>query len=112
MLTATHINYYHVCHRKLWLFSNGIQMEHTSETVQEGKLIGATIRRGASIGANAVILPGIEIGRGALVGSGSVVTKDVAPGALAVARGRQMEKAGWAAHFTAAQKARKDSQKK
>ena len=38
--TATHINYYHVCHRKLWLFSNGIQMEHTSETVEEGKLIG------------------------------------------------------------------------
>ena len=41
-LTATHINYYHVCHRKLWLFANGIRMEHTSETVAEGKLIGET----------------------------------------------------------------------
>lgn len=41
-LTATHINYYHICHRKLWLFANGIQMEHTSETVAEGKLIGET----------------------------------------------------------------------
>lgn len=41
-LIATHINYYHVCHRKLWLFANGIQMEHTSETVAEGKLIGET----------------------------------------------------------------------
>lgn len=40
IITATHINYYHVCHRKLWLFSNGIQMEHTSDTVTEGKLIG------------------------------------------------------------------------
>ena len=39
-LTATHINYFHVCHRKLWLFSNGIQMEHTSDIVTEGKLIG------------------------------------------------------------------------
>lgn len=39
-ITATHINYYHVCRRKLWLFSNGITMEHTSELVQEGKLIG------------------------------------------------------------------------
>ena len=39
-LTATHINYYHICKRKLWLFSNGIQMEHTSDAVTEGKLIG------------------------------------------------------------------------
>ena len=41
-LTATHIAYYHTCHRKLWLFSNGIQMEHTSDIVAEGKLIGET----------------------------------------------------------------------
>jgi CRISPR-associated exonuclease Cas4 len=39
-ITATHINYYYICHRKLWLFSNGIQMEHTSDIVTEGKLIG------------------------------------------------------------------------
>ncbi|MDR0795219.1 MAG: CRISPR-associated protein Cas4, partial [Tannerella sp.] len=41
-LTATHINYYMVCRRKLWLFSNGINMEHTSDTVAEGKLIHET----------------------------------------------------------------------
>jgi CRISPR-associated exonuclease Cas4 len=41
-LTATHINYFHICHRKLWLFANGINMEHTSETVAEGKFIGET----------------------------------------------------------------------
>jgi acetyltransferase-like isoleucine patch superfamily enzyme len=35
------------------------------------------ICRGASIGANATILPGIRVGVGALVGAGSVVTKDV-----------------------------------
>ena len=40
--TATHIAYYHICHRKLWLFSNGIHMEHASERVAEGKLIGET----------------------------------------------------------------------
>lgn len=39
-ITATHLNYYHVCHRKLWLFANGITMEHTSDLVSEGKLIG------------------------------------------------------------------------
>jgi CRISPR-associated exonuclease Cas4 len=37
--TGTHINYYFVCHRKLWLFANGINMEHTSDLVAEGKLI-------------------------------------------------------------------------
>lgn len=39
MITATHINYYHLCHRKLWLFANSINMEQTSSLVAEGKLI-------------------------------------------------------------------------
>jgi len=38
-MTGTHFNYYHVCHRKLWLFANGINMEQTSDLVYEGKLI-------------------------------------------------------------------------
>ena len=29
--TGTHFNYYLKCHRKMWLFANGINMEHTSE---------------------------------------------------------------------------------
>ena len=37
--TGTHFNYYQICHRKLWLFANGISMEHTSDTVYDGKLI-------------------------------------------------------------------------
>ena len=37
--TGTHFNYYQICHRKLWLFANGINMEHTSDTVYDGKLI-------------------------------------------------------------------------
>jgi acetyltransferase-like isoleucine patch superfamily enzyme len=43
---------------------------------------GPYIRRGAHIGANAVLLPNIEIGEGATVAAGSVVTKDVAAHAL------------------------------
>jgi len=39
IITGTHINYYNVCKRKLWLFSHGISMEHTSDTVLLGKLI-------------------------------------------------------------------------
>jgi acetyltransferase-like isoleucine patch superfamily enzyme/dTDP-4-dehydrorhamnose 3,5-epimerase-like enzyme len=42
------------------------------------------VERGASIGANATILPGITIGSGAMVGAGSVVTRDVPPNAVVV----------------------------
>ena len=38
-ITGTHFNYYQICKRKLWLFANGISMEHTSDLVYEGKLI-------------------------------------------------------------------------
>lgn len=37
--TGTHFNYYHVCKRELWLFANGINMEHTNDMVYDGKLI-------------------------------------------------------------------------
>lgn len=40
------------------------------------------VRAGASIGANATILPGLEIGRGAMVGAGAVVTRSVPPHAV------------------------------
>nr|HMP26120.1 Dna2/Cas4 domain-containing protein [Saprospiraceae bacterium] len=41
-ITATLVNLYHVCHRELWLHAHDIRMEHTSEVVYEGKLIGET----------------------------------------------------------------------
>ncbi len=37
--TGTQVNYYFVCKRKLWLFSHGISMEHSSDLVSTGKLI-------------------------------------------------------------------------
>ena len=40
------------------------------------------IKKGASIGANATILPGVTIGENALIGAGTVVTKDVAPNTI------------------------------
>jgi acetyltransferase-like isoleucine patch superfamily enzyme len=43
-----------------------------------------TIRQHASIGANATILPGVEIGVGAMVGAGAVVTRSVPPNAIVV----------------------------
>jgi len=39
-ITATHISYLHTCRRKLWLFHQGIHMEHNSSLVYEGRLIG------------------------------------------------------------------------
>lgn len=42
------------------------------------------IRRGASIGANATLLPGITIGQNAMVGAGAVVTRNVPPNAIVV----------------------------
>ena len=41
-----------------------------------------TLRRGCSIGANAVVLPGVTVGASALVGAGAVVTHDVPPFAI------------------------------
>ena len=43
---------------------------------------GITVSQGASIGANATLLPGITIGEFALVGAGAVVTGDVPAGAI------------------------------
>ncbi len=40
------------------------------------------VQKGASIGANATILPGVTIGQKAMVGAGAVVTKDVPPNAI------------------------------
>lgn len=45
---------------------------------------GITIKRNASIGANATLLPGITIGEFAMVGAGAVVTKDVPAYAVVV----------------------------
>lgn len=50
----------------------------------KASLRGPIVRRGAKIGANATLLPGVVIGRDALVGAGSVVVRDVPDGAVVV----------------------------
>ena len=54
---------------------------------------------GAFIGSNSALVAPVSVGDGAYIGSGSVVTKDVAADALALERGQQVEKPGWAARF-------------
>ncbi len=60
-ITGTHINYYFVCHRKLWLFANSIQMEHTSDTVYEGKLIHEITYPQRSAKYEEIAIEGIKI---------------------------------------------------
>jgi len=55
--------------------------------------LGVEVRRGASIGARAVILAGVVIGRWALVAAGAVVTRDVPDFALVA--GAPARRIGW-----------------
>ncbi|HEX4096155.1 MAG TPA: bifunctional UDP-N-acetylglucosamine diphosphorylase/glucosamine-1-phosphate N-acetyltransferase GlmU [Caulobacteraceae bacterium] len=57
------------------------------------------IGAGAFIGSDTALVAPVRVGEGAYTGSGSVITKDVASDALALGRGLQVEKPGWAARF-------------
>jgi bifunctional UDP-N-acetylglucosamine pyrophosphorylase/glucosamine-1-phosphate N-acetyltransferase len=57
------------------------------------------IGRGAFIGSNSALVAPVTIGDGAYVGSGSVITADVPADALALGRGRQVVKEGWASRL-------------
>jgi bifunctional UDP-N-acetylglucosamine pyrophosphorylase/glucosamine-1-phosphate N-acetyltransferase len=54
---------------------------------------------GAFIGSDTALVAPVKVGAGAITGAGSVITRDVSPDALAVARGQQVEKPGWAKAF-------------
>ena len=62
-------------------FTNDLQPRSRNAAAE---LLPTVVKKGASIGANATILPGLTIGEGAMVGAGSVVTKDVPSGVTVV----------------------------
>jgi UDP-2-acetamido-3-amino-2,3-dideoxy-glucuronate N-acetyltransferase len=64
-----------------------------SHVVRRSEYRRTVVRRGASIGANATIVCGVELGRYAFVGAGAVVTADVKPYALVV--GVPARQVGW-----------------
>jgi bifunctional UDP-N-acetylglucosamine pyrophosphorylase/glucosamine-1-phosphate N-acetyltransferase len=66
---------------------DGVDKHHTE--------IGA----GAFIGSNSALVAPVTVGEGSYVASGSVITHDVPPNALAVARGKQVDKPEWARNF-------------
>ena len=67
------------------------------------------IGEGAFIGSNSALVAPVTIGAGAIVGAGSVVTADVEADALALARGIQAAKPGWAKRFRELMTAKKNS---
>jgi bifunctional UDP-N-acetylglucosamine pyrophosphorylase/glucosamine-1-phosphate N-acetyltransferase len=67
------------------------------------------IGNGAFVGSNTSLVAPVKVGEGAYIGSGSVITKDVTPGALALERGEQQERPGWAAKFRLMMQRRKKS---
>ncbi len=68
-----------------------------SAIVRKEKYLKTYVRKGASIGANATIICGIEIGEYALIGAGAVVTKDVKPFALLI--GNPAKQTGWVSEY-------------
>lgn len=68
-----------------------------SGVVRKGQYSITRLAKGASVGANATIVCGVNLGKYAFVGAGSVVTKDVPPYALIVGNpGRQI---GWMSEY-------------
>ncbi|MEO0549363.1 MAG: bifunctional UDP-N-acetylglucosamine diphosphorylase/glucosamine-1-phosphate N-acetyltransferase GlmU [Pseudomonadota bacterium] len=70
------------------------------------------VGKGAFVGSNSALVAPVTIGDGAMIGSGSVITKDVEPDALAVARGKLVQKPNWATGFREKMTAIKAAKKK
>jgi bifunctional UDP-N-acetylglucosamine pyrophosphorylase/glucosamine-1-phosphate N-acetyltransferase len=54
------------------------------------------IEEGAFIGSDSTLVAPVRVGKGSYVGAGSTITNDVPPDSLALGRGRQVVKEGWA----------------
>jgi len=72
---------HHVCFTND-VFPRACRADGTLQQDADWQVVATRVRRRASIGSGAVILPGVTVGEGAVVGAGSVVTKDVAPRAV------------------------------
>ena len=71
-----------------------------------------TVGEGAFVGSNSSLVAPVTIGAGAMVGSGSVITRDVEAGDLALGRGQQTAKTGWATKFIETMRAKKAAKSK
>ncbi len=70
------------------------------------------VGEGAFVGSNSALVAPVRIGAGAIVGSGSVIVEDVPDDAMALGRGRQVNKPGAGSAFRATAKAKKAAKSK
>ncbi|WP_374470189.1 bifunctional UDP-N-acetylglucosamine diphosphorylase/glucosamine-1-phosphate N-acetyltransferase GlmU [Phenylobacterium sp.] len=70
------------------------------------------VGEGAFIGSNTALVAPVSVGAGGMTGSGSVITQDVPGDALALERGGQTNRPGWAAEFRARKAAEKAAKAK
>ncbi|MBK8805140.1 MAG: N-acetyltransferase [Bacteroidales bacterium] len=89
-----------ICHDDVFLgpsmvFTNVINPR--SAVVRKDEYRTTVVHKGASIGANATIICGIEIGQFAMIGAGAVVTKNVKPYALIV--GNPGKQIAWVSEY-------------
>ncbi len=68
-----------------------------SAVIRRDQYVKTLVRRGATIGANATIVCGIEIGEYSFIGAGAVVTKNINPYALVV--GNPAKQTGWMSEY-------------
>jgi UDP-2-acetamido-3-amino-2,3-dideoxy-glucuronate N-acetyltransferase len=59
------------------VYPSATNKDGTLQTEDDWAVVKTLVKRSASIGSNATVLPGLTIGKKALVGAGAVVTKDV-----------------------------------
>jgi acetyltransferase-like isoleucine patch superfamily enzyme len=84
--TQVFIPEYSVLEEGCWIGPN-VVFTNAKYPVSPGvkdSLVGPIIRKGAIIGANVTLLPGVTVGERALIGAGSVVVRDVPAGAVVV----------------------------
>jgi acetyltransferase-like isoleucine patch superfamily enzyme len=60
-------------------FPRATNPDGSQQTEADWEVIPTLVKKGASIGSNAVIIAGVTVGENAIVGAGAVVTKDVPP---------------------------------
>ncbi len=68
-----------------------------SAVIRKSEYMKTTVKKGASIGANATIVCGNDIGKFAFIGAGAVVVKEIKPYALVV--GNPSKQIGWISEF-------------
>jgi acetyltransferase-like isoleucine patch superfamily enzyme len=94
--TQVFIPEYSVLEEGCWIGPNVVftNAKYPQAPGVKDQLHGPTIRRGAKIGANVTLLPGVVVGENALVGAGSVVVADVPAGAVVVGNPGELSREG------------------